>query len=659
MSPGVRHRLLAILAADAAGYSRSMSVDDLATLSALDFARQVFRTEAEAVDGRVVDTAGDSVLLVFETAMGAVRAAAAIQRRLSQARAESTSLRLHFRIGIHLGDVIEKADGTVYGDGVNIAARLQAIANPGGVVVSQSVQDTCADHLGAAFEDIGPQQVKNIAKPIRALRLIHLRDSPVNAHDEERGMDSTPDVEPWSDAGRAGRFASLKRWRIWASVLFGSCLVGATLLVAQGFRSDAARHSHPVVASTVNIDQEIMIRRATAVLAFVDKQGAKTGSTLGDDLADAVAARLLRDGQRVISRAATRHQDPSAPDFVRIGQEQRVRFVLAGRIRRDADRIQVDAYLTEIASGAVFRLHEDEFKSEEEAMHSGYGSAVARALNARFYEIETVRARLPGHETDPVDVLALAWRDLDRGNTKEEFEHARSQFEFAVNADPNSVEASAGLGQAHLAEFYCLCSASPREKLDAAEKAVRRALELAPDGPQSLVAWGDILFLRQRPDDALRVWRKALEITPDYQNAHVHMASALIKQGQLADARDHLARVTDLRPYQMRRQQWLFQSLADASFSQGHDDEAYEILRNWTTEFPNNGRPYLMMAAIDVLHDRNADAAANMARHRQMLPLSNVSYVVLTYPSTDPGFLSQRARLVAALRKAGLPEGDQ
>jgi TolB-like protein/Tfp pilus assembly protein PilF len=633
-----------------------MSVDDLATLSALDIARQVFRTEAEASDGRVVDTAGDSVLLVFETAIGAVRAAAGIQRRLSQAHDESTGLQLCFRIGIHLGDVIEKADGTVYGEGVNIAARLQAIAAPGGVVVSQAIQDTCADHLGAVFEDIGQQRVKNIAKPVRAFRLVRMRDIPVNPQGKERG---TEDVRRSNDASRTGRFASLKRRRVWVSSLIVTCFVVGALLVAQGFRSDGAKQPTPGAASTVNIDQEIMIRRATAVLAFVDKQGAKSSSTLGDDLADAVAARLLRDGQRVIGRAATMHQDSSAPDFVRIGQEQGVRFVLAGRIRREVDRIQVDAYLTEIASGAVFRLHEDEFKSEEEAMRSGYGSAVARALNARFYEIETVRARLPGHEKDPVDVLALALRDLDRGNTQEELEHARSQFEFAVNADPNSVEASSGLGLAHLAQFYCLCSGSPREKLDAAEKAVRRALNLAPDSPQSLVAWGDILFLRQRPEDALRVWRKALEIDPDYQNAHVRIASALIKQGRVADAQDHLSHVTDLRPYQLRRQQWLLQSLADASFFQGQDAEAYEILRNWTAEFPDSGRPYLMMAAIDALHGRKADAAANMARHRQMLPQSTVSYVVLTYPSTDPGFLSQRARLVAGLREAGLPEGDK
>jgi predicted Zn-dependent protease len=113
-----------------------------------------------------------------------------------------------------------------------------------------------------------------------------------------------------------------------------------------------------------------------------------------------------------------------------------------------------------------------------------------------------------------------------------------------------------------------------------------------------------------------------------------------------------------LRPYQ-RRQQWLRQTVADLAFAQGRDDEAYEILRTWAAESPNNGRPYLMLAAIDALHGRMAAATANMTKHRKMLPLSNVAYVVMTYPSTDPGFLAQRARLVEGLRKAGLPEGGQ
>jgi predicted Zn-dependent protease len=137
------------------------------------------------------------------------------------------------------------------------------------------------------------------------------------------------------------------------------------------------------------------------------------------------------------------------------------------------------------------------------------------------------------------------------------------------------------------------------------------------------------------------------------------MANALVKQGRFGEAGEHMGKITDLQPFQLRRRQWLVQSMADSAFAQGKDDEAYEILKKWAAEFPNNGRPYLMLAAIDALHGRDASAAANMAKHRQMLPLSSISYVILTYPSTDPTFLAQRARLVDGLRKARLPEGDR
>jgi adenylate cyclase len=675
MNSGIRHRLLAILAADAVAYSRWMSMDGLATLRALDVARQVFRLEAEIFGGKVVDTSGDSVLIVFDTAIGAVRAASAIQRRLSEEAERPSALPLRFRIGIHLGDVIEKSDGTVYGDGVNIASRLQAIAEAGGVIVSQSVQDTCSHQLGATFEDSGTHAVKNIAKPVKAFRLIRLRhesDAPSDVDESAtatggNGGEDSPQPSFESAKGEAPgggqkgpeRLTWLKPGRAWLLGLVATCFVtGVGFLVAPDLRVSRSVATSHALAPAVNIDQEITNRRATAVLAFVDKRGAPTGSTLGDDLADVVAGQMVHAGLRVIGRAATVRQDPSAPDFVRIGQEQGVRFVVAGRITRDGGLMHVDAYLTEIASGAVFRLCEDQYRSDEEVIRSDFGNAVVRALGARYYEVETARAMLPGHEKDPVDLLALAWRDLDRGNTAEELESARGRFEAAVNADPNSGEASIGLGMTYLSQFYCLCSASPRQKLDVAEKVVRRALELAPDNPKSLAAWAEVLLLRQRPDEALRVWRNALEISPEDQNVHVRMAGALVKQGHFAEVQEHLSRVTNLRPYQSRRQQWLLQALADLSFSQGHDDDAYGVLKNWTAEFPNSGTPYLMMAAIDALHGRDGAAAADMAKLRQMLPLSTVSYVVMTYPSTDPEFLAQRARLASGLRKAGLPEGD-
>jgi adenylate cyclase len=155
-----RQRLEAILAADAAGYSRLMAMNESSTVAALDAAREVFRDETESHAGRVIDTAGDSVLAVFDTATGAVDAALQIQRRLEEMAAGiPADRRMRFRIGVHMGDVIEKQDGTVYGDGVNIAARLQGLAPPGGVTVSAAVQGAVRHRIDVVFEDLGDHQV--------------------------------------------------------------------------------------------------------------------------------------------------------------------------------------------------------------------------------------------------------------------------------------------------------------------------------------------------------------------------------------------------------------------------------------------------------------------------------------------------------------------
>jgi adenylate cyclase len=157
-----KQRLAAILAADAAGYSRLMAADERATLTALDAARSVFRSAVEANRGRVIDMAGDSVLTVFESAAGAVTAALEIQARLDGA--------LRFRIGVHLGDVLEKPDGTIYGDGVNIAARLQALAAPGSIAVSGPVHEAVRGRISAEIADLGEQAMKNIPHSVRAWR---------------------------------------------------------------------------------------------------------------------------------------------------------------------------------------------------------------------------------------------------------------------------------------------------------------------------------------------------------------------------------------------------------------------------------------------------------------------------------------------------------
>ena len=151
-----KHRLLAILAADAAGYSRLMAEDAGATVESLELARGAFRRQIQLGGGRVIDMAGDSVLAVFDTVAGAVSSAFEVQSELyGETGSDSDPRRMQFRIGVHLSDVIEKDDGSVYGDGVNIASRLQALAEPGGIVVSQAVQGEVLDRIDAVFMDLG------------------------------------------------------------------------------------------------------------------------------------------------------------------------------------------------------------------------------------------------------------------------------------------------------------------------------------------------------------------------------------------------------------------------------------------------------------------------------------------------------------------------
>src|SRR5262245_30006221 len=211
----VTQRLMAILAADIHGYSRLMQDDAQATVATLDASRQVFREHIAAHHGRVVDMAGDSVLAVFETAIGAVEAAMRIQAALADRNTQLLDNRqMLFRVGIHLGDVIENPDGTVYGDGVNIAARLESLADAGGVAVSGIVHDVVGRRLQAGFEYLGEHIVKSIAEPVRAYRI--------------RDASETAATAPHPPAGLRGGSLQI----IFASELFAHVLAQANAVAA-------------------------------------------------------------------------------------------------------------------------------------------------------------------------------------------------------------------------------------------------------------------------------------------------------------------------------------------------------------------------------------------------------------------------------------------
>jgi adenylate cyclase len=290
VSDGFERKLVAILAADACGYSRLMATDDRATVTALDAARAVFRTNIDSQQGRVVDMAGDSVLAVFDTAKGAVNAALAIQGALTEStHGIADDRRMRFRIGIHLGDIIQKADGTVYGDGVNIAARLESIAPPGGVAISESIHLAVRGKIEACFTDRGEHTVKNISDPLRVYEV--KKDGP----------------------------------RVPAS---SKTAIAADLA--------AARTSKPSIA----------------VLPFTNMSGDAEQEYFADGISEDIITELVRSSQVLVTaRNSTFVFKNQAVDIKDVARRFGVQHVLEGSVRKSGGRVRVTAQLTDATTG--------------------------------------------------------------------------------------------------------------------------------------------------------------------------------------------------------------------------------------------------------------------------------------------------------------------
>jgi adenylate cyclase len=305
MGASAHQRLAAILVADAVGYSRLMEADEHGTVQALDAARATFRQETGQHHGRIVNTAGDSVLAIFETAAGAVGAALAIQKTLeASATAVPADKRLRFRMGIHLGDVIESADGDAYGDGVNIAARLQAIADPGGIVVSDAIRGAVKARVAATFSDLGPQSVKNIADRVRAFAM----------------------CDPAASRPARRRPRSLA----WAVALVAAVVV----LGAIGWYV-VRPPAHPIMAAAVPVPG---VKPSIAVLPFDNMSGDADKAYFADGMSEDLITDLSKvAGLVVIARNSTFQYKGKARDVREIGKALE-RALRAGRQHTPAGR---------------------------------------------------------------------------------------------------------------------------------------------------------------------------------------------------------------------------------------------------------------------------------------------------------------------------------
>ena len=488
---GLRQRLAAILAADAAGYSRLMAQDERATVAALDAARALFRTSIETHQGRVIDMAGDSVLAVFETAAGAVSAALEVQPALDAlATGVPADRRMRFRIGVHLGDVIEKADGSVYGDGVNIAARLEGLALPGGITISDAVQGAVRNRIAASFEDLGEQQVKNIVDPVRAFRV----------HAQALGKTDSSSTSLLHVITRR-----ISPWRWWALGLPVAVLIstlGAYWMLGTS-RHDAGE---PALLSV-------------AVLPFKSPRGA-SDERFAEEFTRALTAALgtrLR-GSTVVSASTADPNRAAAIDMRAIGKELNVRFLVAGEIRREDGQIAIDAQVINAQSRA--QLWSGRIQISEAKLKDSPGLHVGRATRATARVIHGAEERrisgTPVRELGAMELVIRADAVEPSQNflSPEVIRKISDLCDSALRLDPGLADAMICKADALVMPWDQIGAEFIRKALDEADDLTTRAVALAPNYSGAWGARSVILRYQKKWEAAFEANARAIQLDP-------------------------------------------------------------------------------------------------------------------------------------------------
>jgi len=656
MREGVqRQRLAAILAADAAGYSRLMEADERATVASLEAARSVFLAEVDANGGRVVDMAGDSILALFDSAAGAVSAALSVQEALEVAGlALPEHRRMRFRIGVHLGDVIESADGTVYGDGVNIGARLQAAAEPGGILVSEAVRGAVKGRVAATFEDRGVQSAKNISEPIHAWA-VRLAAPP--------SLSSAPAAVAGGVAARAASRRSRP-----ALVAAGALLLAAGAAVVFWPRTapvsppavDVSPASTTASASTADVSGKASI----AVLPFDNMSGDPEQAYFADGITQDLITDLSKvSGLFVIARNSTFAYKGKARDVREIAKALGVRYVLEGSVRRSGGDVRVNAQLIDATTGGhVWADRYDGDLKNIFGLQDTVTRNVVKALAIELTKNESDRVSARGtRNVEAYDVFLKGWEHYQR-QTPEAFRAAIVDFKRAVELDSNYGRAYAALAAIDWESFTRFWGPSvqlgPRNEdaLYGAEQYLAKAMrEPTPLAHQVASA---MQLQAQRHDEAIAEAKLSIESDPNDANGYIALAGALSFSGRPDEALEGVDRAMRLNPHYPSS--YLYQR-GLAQFAANRAGETVVSLEQAIAMSPDDHWSQRLLLAAYGQVGRDADArrlyAAMKSKDQRgvwayMDPLT-IKAVTYWYPFTKPG---DAQRFSAGLAKAGVPE---
>ncbi|MGX5803382.1 adenylate/guanylate cyclase domain-containing protein [Bradyrhizobium sp. Arg314] len=482
-------KLAAILAADVVGYSRLASADEDLTLARLRALRSDLIDPTIAVHhGRVIKRTGDGALVEFRSVVDAVRCAVEVQNGMVERNAGvPQDRRIEFRIGIHLGDVVEESDGDLMGDGVNIASRLEGVAAPGAICLSEDAYRQVKARLDLSVSDLGSTQLKNIAEPIRVYSL---------------------------QVGSAGTKAA------------------ATSETA------TSRSSAPPKLSI-------------AVLPFANMSGDAEQDYFADGISEDIITALSKLSQLfVIARNSSFTFKGQNVHVQEVGTKLGVRHVLEGSVRKSGNRVRITAQLIDATSGGhLWAERFDRDLTDIFAVQDDVTQQIVGALALNLTEGERQRLA-PEHprNTEAYDCF-LRGRELWHRLTKETNVAARDLLQRAIELDPKFASAHAFLALTHGLDYLNRWSASPPESMAQAEEAATRAVTLDDSDPWAHWALAIVKLYTRRHDEAINEAERAIVLNPNFAEGHVILGEALHYSGRSEEALESFARAKTLNPY--------------------------------------------------------------------------------------------------------------
>ena len=511
-----RRKLTAILDADVAGFSRLMGEDESGTHQALSEMRRAVDPLITDHGGRIVGTAGDSLLADFASVVDALDCAVAIQQAAVVLNEPiPPARRLELRIGVNLGDVIVDGDD-IFGDGVNIAARLQELARPGGICISHTVYEQVRNKLALDYRPLGSHRVKNIVEPVRAYAVA-----------ASHGMASRPPRRRHtrSAISIAGALAILvlAAWALHAGI---------------GERLGIGAPAKPVDVASLAAPARLAGRTSVAVLPFKNLSEDAGQEYFSDGISEDVATALGRFSNLLVAAKAAsfaykgRNLSPAE-----IGRLLDAQYLLGGSVRRAGDRVRVGVELTEAATGRL--VWSDNYDGETKdifAVQQDIAQRVVGSAAVKLTRFERERVLAGPTENLAAYEYVLRGREFLSHATREQNDEAQTMFERATALDPNFAGAYAALGRARYEAVISGWTEFRETELEQAEALARKALTLDPMTTNAYRLLANVYFYRKRYELALSQTDRALEINPSDVESYDMRGTVLVFAGRAAEA---------------------------------------------------------------------------------------------------------------------------